>query len=902
MTLSDRKLELQGSSATTGTVGNNFNDVIDLNNGAVLQLDAGATFNDTTISGGGNALLIQSTAGTAGTVTNLGTWEKTGNSSGNDTISVAFSTTNGTVSVQAGTLNLSGGGTDSGATYSGAGTIDFGGGTRTLDATSSITANALFSGSETTTVNGTYNAASTDVSGGTASLAGTVTGLGATTISGGTLNLNGASTTATSLTESSGTLSGTGTLTVSGATSFSGNSTESGSGTAATVADGGANFASGTTLTLSDRKLELQGSSATTGTVGNNFNDVIDLNNGAVLQLDAGAIFNDTTISGGGNALLIQSTAGTAGTVTNLGTWEKTGNSSGNDTISVAFSTTNGTVSVQAGTLNLSGGGTDTGATYSGAGTIDFGGGTRTLDATSSITANALFSGSETTTVNGTYNAASTAVSGGTASLAGTVTGLGATTISGGTLNLNGASTTATSLTESGGTLTGTGTLTVSGAATFSGASTESGSGTAATVADGGANFASGTTLTLSARKLELQGSSATTGTVGNNFNDVIDLNNGAVLQLDASATFNDTTISGGGNALLIQSTAGTAGTVTNLGTWEKTGNSSGNDTISVAFSTTNGTVSVQAGTLNLSGGGTDSGATYSGAGTIDFGGGTRTLDATSSITTNALFSGSETTTVNGTYNAASTAVSGGTASLAGTVTGLGAATISGGTLNLNGASTTATSLTESSGTLSGTGTLTVSGATSFSGNSTESGSGTAATVADGGANFASGTTLTLSDRKLELQGSSATTGTVGNNFNDVIDLNNGAVLQLDAGAIFNDTTISGGGNALLIQSTAGTAGTVTNLGTWEKTGNSSGNDTISVAFSTTNGTVSVQAGTLNLSGGGTDTGATYSGAGTIDFGGGTRTLDATSSITANALFSGSETTTVNGTLQCSEH
>ena len=76
-----------------------------------------------------------------------------------------------------------------------------------------------------------------------------------------------------------------------------------GSGTAATVADGGANFASGTTLTLSDRKLELQGSSATTGTVGNNFNDVIDLNNGAVLQPDAGATFNDTTISGGGNAL-----------------------------------------------------------------------------------------------------------------------------------------------------------------------------------------------------------------------------------------------------------------------------------------------------------------------------------------------------------------------------------------------------------------------------------------------------------------------------------------------------------------------------------------------------------------------------------------------------------------------
>ena len=314
----------------------------------------------------------------------------------------------------------------------------------------------------------TISTATLDVTGGTFTVT-NFTGQGPLILSGGTFNIGSSTASVASLTESSGTLSGTGTLTVSGATSFSGNSTESGSGTAATVADGGANFASGTTLTLSDRKLELQGSSATTGTVGNNFNDVIDLNNGAVLQLDAGAIFNDTTISGGGNALLIQSTAGTAGTVTNLGIWEKTGNSSGNDTISVAFSTTNGTVSVQAGTLNLSGGGTDTGATYSGAGTIDFGGGTRTLDATSSITANALFSGSETTTVNGTYNAASTDVSGGTASLAGTVTGLGATTISGGTLNLNGASTTATSLTESSGTLSGTGTLTVSGATSFRG-------------------------------------------------------------------------------------------------------------------------------------------------------------------------------------------------------------------------------------------------------------------------------------------------------------------------------------------------------------------------------------------------------------------------------------------------
>ena len=736
-----------------------------------------------------------------------------------------FSTTNGTVSVQAGTLNLSGGGTDTGATYSGNGTIQFGGGTRTLDVNSSITANAMFSGG-TTTVNGGnsggtgfYNAASTTVNGGAANLDGTITGLGATSLSSGTLNINGATTTATSFSQSGGTLSGLGVLMVTGTTNYSGPSTDTGSGagTSKIVAQSAANFMGGETLVLGGATsgatgvtLELKGTSATTGV--NNFNNSIDLNNGSVLQLDAGATFNDATTTGGANALLIQSTAGTAGTVTNLGTWEKTGNSSGNDTISVLFSTTNGTVSVQAGTLNLSGGGTDTGATYSGNGTIQFGGGTRTLDVNSSITANAMFSGG-TTTVNGGnsggtgfYNAASTTVNGGAANLDGTITGLGATSLSSGTLNINGATTTATSFSQSGGTLSGLGVLMVTGTTNYSGPSTDTGSGagTSKIVAQSAANFMGGETLVLGGATsgatgvtLELKGTSATTGV--NNFNNSIDLNNGSVLQLDAGATFNDATTTGGANALLIQSTAGTAGTVTNLGTWEKTGNSSGNDTISVLFSTTNGTVSVQAGTLNLSGGGTDTGATYSGNGTIQFGGGTRTLDVNSSITANAMFSGG-TTTVNGGnsggtgfYNAASTTVNGGAANLDGTITGLGATSLSSGTLNINGATTTATSFSQSGGTLSGLGVLMVTGTTNYSGPSTDTGSGagTSKIVAQSAANFMGGETLVLGGATsgatgvtLELKGTSATTGV--NNFNNSIDLNNGSVLQLDAGATFN--------------------------------------------------------------------------------------------------------------------
>ena len=68
----------------------------------------------------------------------------------------------------------------------------------------------------------------------------------------------------------------------------------------------------------------------------------------------------------------------------NAGTFIKSG-SAATSTISTLFNNS-GTVDVQSGTLNLSGGGTDVGATYKGAGTVNFSGGTRTLDATSSIT------------------------------------------------------------------------------------------------------------------------------------------------------------------------------------------------------------------------------------------------------------------------------------------------------------------------------------------------------------------------------------------------------------------------------------------------------------------------------------------------------------------------------------
>ena len=69
--------------------------------------------------------------------------------------------------VESGTLNLSGGGTDVGATYKGPGTVNFSGGTHTLDAASNIPGNATFSGGATT-VNGGIGTGLLKVTGGTA--------------------------------------------------------------------------------------------------------------------------------------------------------------------------------------------------------------------------------------------------------------------------------------------------------------------------------------------------------------------------------------------------------------------------------------------------------------------------------------------------------------------------------------------------------------------------------------------------------------------------------------------------------------------------------------------------------------------------------------------------------------
>jgi hypothetical protein len=363
-----------------------------------------------------------------------------------------------------------------------------------------------------------------------------------------------------------------------------------------------------------------------------------------------------------------------------------------------------------------------------------------------------------------------------------------------------------------------------------------------------------------------------------------IDLKHGSQIVLSNLSSYFDFFFD---SNLTIQSTDG-SGSVLNSGIWWlKSDLGTTRQNVTVSFSTNGGIVSVDHASteLTLAGGGTDVNARYLGTGgTLEFGGGTRTIDSASTISTsNVRFTGG-TTTLDGSYGVSSTTVSGGAANLLGASTSLGAVTISGGTLNLSGGSDTAASVTQSGGTLTGTGTLTVSGAATFSGG-TESGSGT--TIVNGAATFftASNQSFTLDGHTLDLKNSTQTAAFSG----DAIHLNGGAQLVIDTGVTFTDKGTGSGAAAFTIDGD----GTLKVLGTYAKAGGGATDISAAVVNS---GTIDVQAGTLTLSGAVTGTGTVTIGPdGTVAFGAGvgadqTIVFNATTgwlTLNAPALFEG---------------
>ncbi|WP_292458318.1 hypothetical protein, partial [Mesorhizobium sp.] len=356
--------------------------------------------------------------------------------------------------------------------------------------------------------------------------------------------------------------------------------TESGPGT--TLAQGGAAF-NGSFGLDGGRVLQLGGSSTATGYVYLDLNasdpntGVSDVGAGA-LTIGSGATLNDQ--SDGGLYIYANNWGpgddGSAAAVNNAGTFVKSGVAT-TSTIATRFNNT-GSVDVESGTLSLSGGGIDVGATYQGAGTVNFSGGTRMLDAASSITGNATFSGG-TTTIAGTVSAQFLSV------ISGTV--------------IFDAATTTGALSQSGGELNGSGQLTVTGLATLSGG-TESGPGT--TLAQGGAAF-NGSFGLDGGRVLQLGGSSTAAGYIYLDLNasdpntGVSDAGSGA-LTISSGATFDDQ--SDGGLYIYANNWGpgddGSAAAVNNAGTFVKSGVAT-TSTIATRFNNT-GLVDVESGTL----------------------------------------------------------------------------------------------------------------------------------------------------------------------------------------------------------------------------------------------------------------------------------------------------------------
>jgi hypothetical protein len=864
-----------GTTAGTTTIAAQFNNtgLVDVQRGT-LVLSGGGTHTGGTFQGAGNLTLsgghtFNGTAVTAGTATFSG----------------GANTFDATSSLAATNITFSGGTNTVGGAYTATGTTSVTGGTVTFPTFAPIpTFNNLY-------VSGTST---------TATLNNTTSGLANVTIvSYGTLYLN-TDTSITTLTlgnNTGGSLGGTGNITVLGA------STMYGDYGAKLLAGGSITFNGNLTIsqgyhndTYLYRTLNLYGTTTHAANYALRVYDGGMINNYGIWQdqLTSGEIRN----------------YGTTGAFNNYGTYQKTG--AGTTTISVPFNNTfvdatkPGKVEVQAGTLAFTGGGAaNSGSSFFGATGTTLAFANYTLDANSPIDAyNVTFSGG-TMNVIGDYKAlGTTSITGGTvtfpisapiptlnnlyvsgssttATFDNTVNGFANVTIvSYGKLYLNTDATIAalTLGNNTGGTLGGTGNITVSGASTIYG---NGGSGAilpaGGTITfNGNLAIAEGYTNDVYLyRTLNLYGTTTHTGGYS------LRVNSGGVV--NNYGLWQDQKTSG---AITY---SGTAGTFNNCGTYQKTG--AGTTTISVPFNNTfvdatkPGKVEVQAGTLAFTGGGAaNSGSSFFGATgtTLQFANYTfdpsLTINASNLVfsagvmaipnisATNVTFSGG-TNTVNGSYAATGTtsvtagtvsfpttapiptlnnlSVSGGSITFAGATSGPTSVSIaSGGAVSLAADTTIAVFGITNGGTIGGLGNITVSGPTaSYIGMSSSSdshawiGSGGSLTfngpltISKGyGANLYLGRVLNLNDTTTY----ASTTGYFYVNSPGGIN-NNG--LWLDQIAATRTGQIS----------TNATAGTFNNYGTYQKTG--AGTTTISIPFTNT-GTLTLQAGTLNLSGG----------------------------------------------------
>ncbi len=789
---------------TFGAPGGAEDGPIWMENGAQLQ-NTGTFNDDSTEPGGcnyGRLPSIYDNGGSAPAITNTGSFQS---NDSEEPVELGVPLDNqGSLDAQAGTLQLSGGGTDTSGTFAAAAgaTLAFAGGSYTLTGGS-------WSGQGTVSVQGAgvtasgLQSTSAHVSVSSGSL--TIPAGSTDTVSSGSLAISG----------NPATVAGSGRLVV---------------GSSAT----GAIDASRCSRVVFDGVTLVNEGTITTGGSGGAPDGPIWMENGAQLQ-NEGTFNDDSTEPGGcnyGRLPSIYDSGGSAPAITNTGTFQSN-DSEEPVTIGVPFDN-QGTVSPQAGTLQLSNGGaaTSTGGAFAAAtGTaLEFTSGSFALNS-------ATWSGA------GTFAVTSASV---------TATGLKSTSahvsVRSGSLTIpEGSTSSFTALALNNASLTLEGDLAVSAELTNAGATTIGGSGqlTLSSAAQGTIVGERCSRLVLDGVTLINQGT-LTTGAGGGAPDGPIWMENGA--QLQNEGTFNDDSTEPGGCNFgrlpsIYDNGGSTAPSITNTGTFQS---SDSEESISIGVPFNNqGNVTAQAGTLQLSGGngiGSSGGAFTAESGTtLGFTGGTFALSgATWSGPGTIATAGASVTATSLQANSANVSVSSGSLTIpAGSTSSVTSLALAGGTLDLPGQLSVSGSLSGGgqSTTIDGPGKLIV---------------GSAAQGTIGGTRC---TRLVLDGVTLVNQGA-LTLGAAGGAPDGPIWMENGAQLQ-NEGTFNDDSTEPGGcnyGRLPSIYDSGGSAPAITNTGTFQSN-DSEEPVTIGVPFDN-QGTVSPQAGTLQLSNGGAATSA----------------------------------------------
>ena len=521
----------------------------------------------------------------------------------------------------------------------------------------------------------------------------------------------------------------------------------------------------------------------------------------------------------------------------------------------VGASAATNTVTVNGGTLILSGSNS-----YGGATTVN--GGTLSLQGANAVTLNTVTvnsAGSLTdTAANGLSGSASLAVTGGTATLSQANNYSGATTLSSGALYINNA-----------GAL-GSGTLTLSGGSidATNGPITSQSNNPA--IALGSFVFGGSNNLNLGAGAVSIAGS-ATTITL-NGSGSTLTLGGTATNTNSSTTTGITTTVNGAVNTLVINGgfTLGSNNTQVITDTFSGSGNIMINGAVINGTAFANSLTYSGNGTLTLSGSNSYSGFTTVTSGTLTLGNvyalGSSVLSGTSGIQGALNFNGNSITNSIGDK-----------AILGGTLTNTGAA------VNLTGMGTIGASASRSfffdgtgnmtfgqqftglySVTKNGSNTVTLSGAGANALTVTAINNGTLVLAKTGGVNAVNGTTLGISGGTLQLAGSNEiNNGTAMVLTSGVFDMN--GQNQTLASVKLAGTGISSGG--ALINSAASTSSTLTGVVTLTANSSMGGSGNLTVASSIGDsgsgyGITKVGAGTLTLS-----ASNSYAGGTTIDNG-----------------------------------